>query len=169
SDPRFLVPLIREQVHRMEPQLPLFDVATLPERLSAAVRAEFQFTLIFGALAALAVTLTLTGLYGLLAQMVAERAREIAIRIAIGAAPLRVVGWIAGRGLVLGILGIALGLAAAVPAMRLLESQLYGVDARDFTTYLLVAGGLAAVTWLASYLPALGAAQVDPISLLKLE
>jgi ABC-type antimicrobial peptide transport system permease subunit len=144
-------------------------VRTMDERLSSAV-AEPRFqALLLGTFAALALLLAAVGIYGIVAQSVAERTREIGIRMALGANCARVLRQVMAEGMALALTGVALGLAGALAAGRMLSALLYGVTASDPLTYAgasLVLTGIAAA---ACYLPARRAARVDPVIALRWE
>jgi ABC-type antimicrobial peptide transport system permease subunit len=122
---------------------------------------------LLGAFAALALLLASIGIYGVLSYAVTQRRREIGVRMALGATSRTVVGMVVGRGLVLTGAGLAIGLAAAAAGTRAMKTMLYGVDAIDPVTFAGVAGLLCMVAVLACWVPALRAARVDPIVVLR--
>jgi putative ABC transport system permease protein len=167
GDPETFAGPLRAAIGSVDPDQPVWKVRSL-EFLVARDVAPARFTMaLSGAFALLALLLAVVGVYGVMAYAVAQRTREVGIRLALGAQPAQVVRGVAGRGL--RIVGVAavLGLAAAVAAARLLRSQLYGVSPYDPLTFLAVAVGLAAVASLACYLPARRAARVDPAITLR--
>jgi len=117
----------------------------------------------------LALVLAAAGLYGVIAYLVAQRTREIGIRLALGARAADILGLVLRRNLVLIVLGLAVGALAALSLVRTLSSLLYGVEARDPLSFLLVLLLLGAVAALASYLPARRALQVQPNRALRYE
>jgi ABC-type antimicrobial peptide transport system permease subunit len=129
-------------------------------------RRRFAVTLlsIFGLVA---VALAAVGLYGVLAFVVAQQRREIGVRMALGATPRAMVGRIVGEGLRLALYGVAVGLALAAAATRLLASQLFGVSRTDAVTYASVATLLIVVAAAASLVPAIRASRVDPLVALR--
>jgi ABC-type antimicrobial peptide transport system permease subunit len=110
-----------------------------------------------------------TGIYGVLSGGVTERVREIGVRAALGASPADIVGLVVGRGAVLAGAGLILGLGGAVVGTRAVSALLFGVSRLDAATYFSVAALLAGVALLASALPALRAARIDPAMTLRSE
>ena len=122
---------------------------------------------LLGVFAGLALLLAAVGLAASIAWWVAQRTREIGVRMALGANPGRVTRLVVRRGLTLGLVGIVLGLAGAAASTRLLESWLYGVTPLDIPTFAGSATGVLAIAGLASYLPARRATRVDPVAALR--
>jgi putative ABC transport system permease protein len=130
--------------------------------------AEPRFTsFLSGAFAGVALILAAVGIYGVLAGAVAQRTKEIGVRVAIGATRGQVVGMILRWGFKVAASGIAIGLVAAVALSPVLEALLFGVTARDPVTYLVVAATLASVALLACYVPAARATKIDPLLALR--
>jgi putative ABC transport system permease protein len=141
----------------------------MSERVSESV-AEPRFrTLLLGIFAALALILAAAGIYGVMSYNVAQRTREIGIRIAMGAGRRDVLSLVLGHSLKLTLIGVAVGLAASWGLMRLLASVLYNVTPHDFFTLAGVSILLSAVALLASYIPARRAMRVDPLVALRYE
>ena len=116
---------------------------------------------------ALALLLTTLGLYGVVALWVGQRTREIGIRVALGARAAKIVTLVLRQGLRLVVIGLPLGLAAALAAVRLLSSYLYGVSATDVATFSAITALLAGVALVACYIPARRAMRVDPVQALR--
>jgi putative ABC transport system permease protein len=167
GDPRLLLPAVRSEVGRLDASLPLFDVRTLAEVRSASFARERFVMALFGLFAALALLLTLVGVYGVSAQAAKARTREIGIRMALGAQRGSVQRMIVGQGMRLVAGGLALGLAGALAAGRFMRSLLVGVAATDAATYVAVCALLTLSALLASWLPARRAARVDPVVALR--
>jgi ABC-type antimicrobial peptide transport system permease subunit len=137
--------------------------------MSAATGARRFQAVLFGTLAALAFALVLAGLHGVLGRRVAERTREIGVRLALGAHPRQVLGIVVGDGIRLTALGLALGLPASFAAGRALSSLLYRIGPVDPGAAAVVIGAIALLAVLGAWLPARRAARVDPIACLREE
>jgi predicted permease len=158
-----LEPALRREVKAISANLPAYDVRTMAERLSEeTARVRFQVVLV-GLFTLLALVLASVGIYGVVAYSTAQRTREIAIRMSLGADRVKVLRMVVGRGALLAAAGLGLGLAAVLLLSRWLVSLFYGVSATDP----LVLGGTAAtlflVTLVANYIPARRAAKLDPV------
>jgi putative ABC transport system permease protein len=141
----------------------------MAERERATVAQPRFQTVLLGLFAALAVALAAIGIYGVIAQSVAQRTHEIGIRIALGAQPASVLKLVLREGLIVGIAGLALGLAATLAVVRLLSGLLYEVPAFDPATFLGASVLLMAVVLAACYIPARRAARLDPMIALRWE
>jgi len=165
---RFLAK-VREAVWSVNPNLPLADVHTLEYYYGRSL-ARTSFTLIMlGVAGGMALLLGVVGIYGVIAYSVSQRAREIGIRMALGAQQQKVTRMFVSHGLLLTGIGVMCGLLAAVVSMRLLSSLLFNVRPVDPITYTAASFGLIAAAWLASYLPSRRAATVDPVEALRAE
>jgi putative ABC transport system permease protein len=169
GDPTAVAPSLRAAVRDLDPALPLFGVEPLEQTLSNSV-AQRRFTMIvLGAFAAVVFLLAAIGVHGVLSYVVAQRTREIGIRMALGADRGSVRGMVLRQGTALVIVGLTLGLLGAVSVSRVLSSLLYGVGAKDPLTYATAALLLGVVALLATYFPAFRAARVDPMAALRKE
>jgi predicted permease len=156
-------------VWSINPNLPLANVRTLQDVYDASL-ARTSFTLVMLAIAGgMALLLGVTGIYGVMSYSASQRTREIGIRVALGAQARTVTGMFVSHGLMLAGIGIAIGLAAALGITRLMSSLLFAVSPVDPTTYAMVSLVLIAAAALASYVPALRAAAVDPLAALRAE
>jgi predicted permease len=169
SDPAALAAMLKDEVWRLDPDLPVSAMRTLEQDLDEAVASERFVMTTLGVFAFLATALAAVGTYGVLSCAAAERKREIAIRMALGARPRSVTADLVGRGLALAVAGVALGALAAFVLGRYLESFLYGVTARDPLAFGLAALVLLFTSFAASYLPARRAAKSDPWTTLRAE
>ncbi len=168
-DTASLAAAIRQEVHSIDPAQPVADIRPMESVVSDSLMLRRISMAMLGVFAALALALATIGVYGLTAYSVAQRTHEIGLRMALGASPLRVLGWVVGRGLVLALIGIAIGLAAAFGVGRILSSFLFGITGTDPMVVCGVPLVLLSVAALANYLPARRAARVDPIVALRCE
>ena len=164
-----LVPALRRAVASVDPTLPIYDVLTLDDRIGAALsRPRFNAGLV-GGFAGAALLIAALGVYGMLSYSVSSRLREIGVRLALGAAPDRMVRLVVSEGLRLAIAGVAIGLLAALAASRLTRSLVVDVSPTDPRILTGVAIVMLAVAWLASLVPARRASVVDPMVVLRQE
>jgi len=164
-----LIAEIGPAVWSVNPNLPLARVRTMRDVYDASL-ARTSFTLVMlGIAGAMALLLGVAGLYGVISYSVTQRAREIGIRIALGARRQEVTRMFVGHGLTLAVIGVAAGLAAALAVMRLMRTLLFAVSPVDPVTYAGVAVTLVGAAVLASYVPAVRAAAVDPARALRAE
>jgi ABC-type antimicrobial peptide transport system permease subunit len=161
-----LVPTLRETIRAADPDVPT-DFSTVEERIGRSV-SDRQFTmLVLGLFAGIALLLPAVGIYGVLAYSVAQRTQEIGIRMALGADPRSVVSLMLRSALGSVGAGMIAGLAAALIATRALQSFLFGVEPIDPLAFASAATLLAAVAWVAGYIPARRATRVDPLVALR--
>jgi putative ABC transport system permease protein len=161
--------LLRSTVIRLNPEVPVTEVRPMGSFLSDAVSTPRSTTALFVAFAALALALGVTGIYGVLSYFVAQRTREIGIRVALGAQRSSVFGLVLMEGAKMSGLGIVIGIIAALALTRLMRSLLYGIGTNDPLTFLGVVIVIAVVTLLACYIPARRAMRVDPMVALRYE
>ncbi len=160
---------VRRQMRALDPALPISEIRPLQANRAAAISAPRFRTVMLAVFGFAALLLAAVGLYGVVAFTVAERTREIAIRVALGARPSQVTRLFFRRGLVLAVGGGLAGLAVALMAAGVLRALLFDTSPRDPGMFALAAGLLASVTLLASYLPARRAAALDPLVALTRE
>ena len=163
SDPYALAPGMRSALREIDPDLPLYSVETLEERVAGSLQAERTRSILLAAFALLALFLATIGIYGVLAYSVAQRRAEIGIRMALGSTARNVFTLVLAQGMRMTVAGLVIGLVAALLLSRLLEGMLFGVAASDPLIYAAVAFTLGAVALLACVLPARRAASVNPM------
>ena len=163
DDPHSLAPALRAAVRAIDPKLALYDVQTFDEAVSKSLWRQRLQGNVLSIFAALALMLACTGLYGVIAYAVAERTRELGVRMALGATRSDVLRLVLGQSGRLVLAGIALGIGAAALGVHMLDSLLYGVQAIDPPTFVAVPILLAVVALAAALVPARRAALVDPI------
>jgi putative ABC transport system permease protein len=169
GDPLALAPAVRQAVWSLDKDQPVVDISTMEDLLWVSLaRARFS-TVVLGVFAGMALLLAVTGIYGVVSCSVAERTREIGIRVALGAQRTDVLRMVLRQGLTLAGVGIAIGIAVALGATRLLTSLLFGTSPSDPATFASVAGLLIAVALSACYVPARSAMKVDPMVALRYE
>jgi putative ABC transport system permease protein len=164
-----IVPTLTSEVQSLDNGLPLLHLKTLDEYVDGSIVGTRFETFLVGTFGALAFLLTAVGLYGVISYTVAQRTREMGIRLALGADRAAILGMIVKNGTLLACAGALLGLAAAFLLTRLMASLLFGVGPTDPLTFLCAPVGLIAVAILASYIPARRAAKVDPMVALRYE
>lgn len=173
GDAASVVPRIREEVHSIDTTLPVFELRTLAQELDAALIRERLIALLSSFFGALALLLACVGLYGLMAFSVVRRSGEMGIRIALGARPGAVVSMVMRETIVLVLIGVAIGIPAALAISRLASSQisglLFGLTPTDPITILGATAVMSAVAAIAGYLPARRASQADPMVALRSE
>ncbi|MGH9839010.1 MAG: FtsX-like permease family protein, partial [Blastocatellia bacterium] len=169
QEPKLLTEPLRREFAAVSADLPFLEPRTLLEHISASSFVQFIGAAMLSAFGVLALLMSAVGLYGVLAYIVSQRRREIAIRLALGAQGRDVLRLMLSQGMRLIACGLGLGLLAALAAGRLLRSQLPGVNPYDPLTFAAIALLLAAVALLACWIPARRAAQVDPMIALRCE
>ena len=163
GDPTLVVPDVRRVLATIDPELPLYDVKSMSQRVEESLARRRTPMLLAVAFGVVALLLSAVGIYGVLAYQVAQRTREIGVRIALGSSRKDVFTLILREGLVIVGIGLAVGVAGVVALRRVLEAQLYGVGALDPTVLVLVLLTLGAVALVACLVPAGRATRIDPI------
>jgi hypothetical protein len=173
GDVAAIIPRIRQEVSKLDPTLPLFDVHTLEQEMNAALVQQRLIALLSSLFAGLALALACVGLYGLLAFAVVRRVREMGVRMALGAGRSRVLWMVMREALLLVAIGIGLGIPAAFGVARFASAQVAGLlfhlKPTDTLTIAAAAIVLALVAATAAYLPARRASRVDPLIALRSE
>ena len=171
ADPTALTASIRSSIQTLEPQAAVFNVQTMPELISATPAAfmrRFPATLV-GVFAGLALLLASIGIYGVVSDSVAQQTHYIGVRMALGARAADIMRLVLKEGLMLAIIGVAIGVAIAFGLMRLISALLFGVQTHDASVFAIVIAALFAVILFACYLPARRATKVDPLIALRYE
>jgi putative ABC transport system permease protein len=169
GDPASLGDTVKTAIRSVDPTIAVHRIATLDDVVSQSIVEPRIYTMLLGAFATLAVLLATIGLYGLIAYTVSQRTHELGVRVALGATRLEIVRLVLREGLWLVAGGTVLGLAGAFATTRLLVGLVKGTQPNDPATFLTVTVVLLAAGLVASYLPARRAAQVDPITALRVE
>jgi hypothetical protein len=160
---------LREIIRDLDPRMALVGLETLDQHMQLPLFPARAAGALLGLFGALALSLAVVGLYGVIAYSVSQRAREIGVRMALGARATDVMKLVLSQGLRLTFIGLAIGLAGALIVSRVLSSVLYGISATDPLSFGVVALLLTIVALLASYVPARWATRVDPIRALRSE
>jgi predicted permease len=166
-DPLAAAPDLESALHELNPELPIFDVATLRSRLEVASASQRLAGAIAGAFGLLALTLAIVGIYGVVAFTTRERQYEIGVRMALGAQKREVLWLVLGQGIQLSGLGLVIGLALSFAFTRFLKSYLFSVNTTDPFTFLGVASLQVIVSLAACYIPAYRAARIAPMTSLR--
>jgi hypothetical protein len=169
SDPLMLVPSIRREMATLDSEQPLAEIQTLDQRLNASITQQRFVMSMLVCFAVLALTLAVVGVYGIMSYISQQRSREMAIRMALGAQQKEVIWMIVREGLLLALLGAALGIASARTASHFLSSMFYGVAPSDPYTFLIVLISLVSTTVCACYFTARRVAKVEPLKVLRYE
>jgi predicted permease len=160
---------IRQEVQKMDKDVPVTDVAKMPDLIDASVAQPRFRTFLLGLFAGMALVLAATGIFGVISYSVSRRTNEIGIRVALGASRNTILSMILGETLALTFAGLAVGLPCALAASHLVGHMLFDVSANDPATLAAVAFSLAVVAALAGYIPARRAVRVDPMAALRYE
>jgi putative ABC transport system permease protein len=168
-NPTSLVPAIREQIWELDKDIPIADLNTMDELLAESIAVPRFRTTLFASFAALALVLAAVGIYGVISYSATQRTHEIGIRMALGARSRDVMMLVIRHGVVLALIGVAIGLAASFALTSLLESLLFEVSPTDKTTFGGVSVLLIGIAILACWIPARRASRLDPMVALRRE
>jgi predicted permease len=168
-NPSTVINALRAEVRALDPGLPLARIRTMDEVMSAAQSRPRFLTLLLTLFSSIALVLAAIGIYGVISYSVAQRTKEFGVRMALGAQRGDVLGIVLGHGMLLTVIGIAVGLGGAFVLTRFLSTLLFGVTPTDPVTFAIVSLLLGVVAFLASYIPARRATKVDPMVALRYE
>ena len=169
ADPSALTPAVAQKLRSIDPDLPMYAVKTMTDRVAESLARRKFSMLLLGILAGVALMLATIGIYGVMAYLVNQGTRAIGIRMALGATQRDILRLVVVHGMTLALSGVAIGLAAAFLFSRLMRGLLFGIEASDPATFLAISVLLALVGLAATYIPARRAARVDPILCLRAE
>lgn len=169
GDTQKLLAAIRNEVQQMDPNLPISSAKPLADRMALPLLPARIAASFLGSFGLLALALAAIGIYGVMSYTVSRRTHEIGVRVALGAQASDVLRLVIGQGMTVVLIGVAIGLAAALAVTRLMKSVLFGVSATDPLTYMGVAALLVGVALLACYIPARRATKIDPMLALRNE
>ena len=169
GDPNQLIAGVRQQVKTIDADQPIYGIRTMDEIRAESVAPERLNLTLLSIFAGIALVLAIVGIYGVMSYSVTQRTHEIGIRMAIGAQPRDVFRMVLGQGMMLALIGVALGLVGAFGLTRLMTTMLFGVEPTDPMTFAAIAILLTAVALIACYVPGRRATRVDPVISLRYE
>jgi putative ABC transport system permease protein len=169
ADASAVVPQVRKVLRDLDPDVPFTRVATIDELVDQSLQQPRGLSVLVGALAAVALALSIVGIYGVMAHPVQQQAKDISVRLALGGSPRRVVGLMVGRGMTLVGWGMAAGVAAATVFARMLSASFFGVSAGDPLTFGAVTALMLGAALAACGVPAAKAVKVEPASVLRMD
>ncbi len=169
GDPAALVPQLKQALAAVDADLPMSNVSTMDDLIEGTTGPRRFAMLLLASFSVLAAALAAIGLYGVMSYTVTQRTRELGLRLALGAGPREVLGLVLRQGIRLAVVGLGIGLVAALAASRILRSMLFGVSATDPLTFVTIPLLLLAITALACWVPARRATRTDPMIALRAE
>ncbi len=169
TPPASLIASIEAAVRRLDPNVPVFNVRTIDEQIDRAMRTERTFAMLSSTFGVLALVLSAVGLYGVIANAVSRRRKELGIRLALGAEPRRILRLVLGEAGLLVALGAAVGLPCALLTGRAIRSLLFGVQSGDWKSVAAALGVLIVIAALSAWIPARRASRIDPMVALRAE
>jgi putative ABC transport system permease protein len=169
GEPTSIAAAVRKEVQDIDPDQPVAAVRTMEQWLDTSVAGPRYRTTLLALFALVALVLAATGIYGVMSYSVTQRTHEIGVRMALGARRLDVLKLVVRQGMTLVVIGVGLGLLGAFALTRVMSSLLFGVTTRDPVTFVVVAGLLTLIAFVACYLPARRATKVDPLVALRYE
>ena len=167
TPPAGLMPALRRTVRALDADLPVTNLRSVSDIVSAALSPQRFNTLLLAVFALAALTLASVGLYGVMSYLVSQRTREIGVRVALGALPSEVRGLVVRESLFIAVAGLGLGVAASLALSRVVSGLLYGVEPVDWPTYVAITALLLVVALTAAYGPARRATRIDPVAALR--
>jgi predicted permease len=167
SDPGTVATAMVRKIHELDPTMTVIDIQTMTDRMSSSLARQRFSTLMLGAFAVFALILAIVGVYGVISNLVTQGARDIGVRMALGAQRKSILLMVMRRGMELAGAGIVVGLLGAVASSRVMTGLLFGVSTIDAVTFSLVPLILLATAMLATYIPAVRATRVDPVVALR--
>jgi putative ABC transport system permease protein len=169
TEPLAMVSSVRQQIRAIDPELPIYNVNSMTDLLSASSAPRRLNLTLIAAFAGLALLLASVGIYGVIANLVTQRTGEIGVRIALGARPRDVLGLVVSQGMKLALIGVSIGVVGSIALMRMVSSLLFEVSATDPGIFVAVAVVLGVIAMIACLLPARRAMRVDPMIALRYE
>ena len=167
AEPSSLAAAVRKELHDVDPDLPVYNVRTMKERVDASLARRRFSMLLFGIFAAVASGLAAVGIYGVIAFLVSQGTKEMGIRMALGATPGGIAMLVVRHAVLIAAAALLIGVGTALAGTRVMRSLLFGVSAGDPLTYVLVCVLVGATAVAASYIPARRAARLDPLRALR--
>jgi putative ABC transport system permease protein len=169
APPASLMPAIEAAVHRLDPNVPVFNVRTIDQQIDRSMRTERTFAMLSSTFGVLALVLSAVGLYGVIANAVSRRRKELGIRLALGAEPRRILRLVLGEAGLLVALGATVGLPCALLSGRAIRSLLFGIESGDWRSVAAALGVLIVIAAFSAWIPARRASRVDPMIALRAE
>jgi putative ABC transport system permease protein len=169
DDPASLSQAVRNEVRALDSSLPVTSLRTMKELVERSVAKPRFRTLLLGVFAGVALLLSMLGIYGVMSWSVAQRTREVGVRMALGAAPADILRLLVGQGMTVAVVGVGIGVGGALVLTRVLASFLFEVNATDLMTFVSVSVLLLGAALLACYVPARRATKIDPMVALRYE
>ena len=169
ANPTSVASSVRNEIQKADSEIPVFGVTTMEQLASESIAPNRITMLLLGFFATVALVLAAVGIYGIMAYSVTQRTFEVGVRMALGARPLDIIKMILKQGMILTVIGLGIGLLAALAVTRVLSSVLFQVSATDLVTFVTAPLVLMAVALLACLVPALRATKVDPLIALRYE
>jgi len=167
GDPANMTKSIGAVINSLDPDLPMTDVKTMDQLIESSMGGDKFGAVLFGTFAVIALLLAAFGIYGVMSFGVAQRTHEIGLRMALGAGSSQVLGMVLKEGMTLGIIGLLIGLAGAYGVGKVMRNLLFGIGTIDYGAFSAVAAILLLSAFLACYIPARRATQVDPMAALR--